>query len=46
MLHFKFDIMDIGNEEFKRGEAPLQKKSSPSPWQGEGDKGDGVKRIK
>jgi predicted CoA-substrate-specific enzyme activase len=28
--------------ELKRGEAPLKKKSSPSPCQGEGDKGDRV----
>jgi len=28
--------------EFKRGEVPLQKKHSPSPYQGEGDKGDRV----
>ncbi len=28
--------------EFKRDIVPLQRKSSPSPYQGEGDKGDGV----
>ena len=32
--------------ESKRGEAPLQKKSSPSPCQGEGDTEDGVLKIK
>jgi len=30
------------NREFERDEVPLQKKSSPSPCQGEGDTGDGV----
>jgi hypothetical protein len=36
----------INYKEFKRDEVPLQKRSSPSPYQGEGDKGDGVNEYK
>jgi len=43
LLHnqFPFEEENIKGE-FKRGEAPLQRKPSPSSYQGEGDKGDGV----
>jgi len=34
--------MRKAERELKRGAAPLKRKSSPSPYQGEGDKGDRV----
>ena len=42
---FPFEEENIKGE-FKRGEAPLQRKLSPSPYQGEGDKGDRVTKQK